>query len=105
MDFSRVVSYPVFKSSAVERVFEAGIHAGWAKDNSTLWRQYLTYYPEDTSYQITKPGCNTFSHQKGFSVQDIINTFSGAQLALSLETAGHSQASGPDTQIMYKIFS
>lgn len=93
-------------SSAAEQVFEAGIYAGWAKeDDSTLWRLYLSHYPEDTIYQMTKPGCNIFSHQEGFSVQDVIDIFAGAHLALSLETIGLSQASGLDTQVMYKIFS
>ncbi|CAI0641592.1 unnamed protein product [Colletotrichum noveboracense] len=106
VNHSRVVSFPMFLSAAAEQVFEAGIHAGWTKqDDSTLWRLYLSQYPEDTIHQMTKPGCTLIARQDIVSIQDVIDICAGSHLAISAETMAFTDAVGLDTSVVYKIFS
>lgn len=106
MNHSRLVEFPVFLTATAEQVYKAGIHAGWAKeDDSTLWRLYLSGYPDDAVYQMTKPGCNLIPRQDAVSVQDVINIFAGTHLATAAETMGFTEAVGLDTAVMYQIFS
>ncbi|KAB2579707.1 putative oxidoreductase [Lasiodiplodia theobromae] len=106
VNYSRLVDYPVFLTATAEQVYKAGINAGWAKDDdSTLWRLYLSGYPDDTVHQMTKPGCTLIPRQDAVSVQDIINIFVGTHLATCAETMGFTEAVGLDTAVMYQIFS
>lgn len=89
-----------------EQVYQAGINAGWAKeDDSTLWRLFLPNQPIDTVYQMTKHDSTLIARNEAVSVQDIIDIFVGGHLAAAAEAMGFTEAVGLDTDVMYDIIS
>lgn len=101
-----MVAFPVFIVAAAEHVYQACIHAGWAKDDdSTIWRLYLRDYPDDTVHQMTKTGSTLVSRDNSITVQDIIDIFAGGHLGAAVEAMGFTEAVGLDTDVMYDIVS
>ncbi|KAF2095714.1 hypothetical protein NA57DRAFT_59696 [Rhizodiscina lignyota] len=103
---SRIVHFPVFLTAAAETVFQAGIHAGWIKDDDTrLTRLYLPGYPDHLVHQLTKGENSVVPRNPEITVQDIIDIFVGANLAISAEAMGFTEAVGLQTDLMYDIIS
>ncbi|CAK7235654.1 hypothetical protein SBRCBS47491_009368 [Sporothrix bragantina] len=114
---SRTVAFPVFLVATAEQVYQACIHAGWARDDdSTIWRLYLPDQPFDYIHQCTKrPNDSHRSSMSGgqdededssdITIQDIVNIFAGGHLATAAEAMGFTEAVGLDTAVMYDIIS
>lgn len=106
MNESRLVNFPMFLVSTAEAVYQAGIHAGWAKDDdSSLPRLYLRGYPNHIIHQLTKDDNSLVLRIDDITVQDVIDVFTGGHLAASAEALGFTEAVGLDTDVMYDIIS
>ncbi|OAA54591.1 3-hydroxyacid dehydrogenase/reductase [Niveomyces insectorum RCEF 264] len=109
VNHSRTVHFPVFLVATAEQVYQASIHAGWAKDDdSTIWRLYLPDRAFDYIHQCTKRSdSDSDGSGKGdaITVRDIVDIFAGAHLATAAEAMGFTEASGLDTTVMYDIIS
>lgn len=97
------IGLPMPLVSAALQVYQAGIHAGWARDDdSTLWRLYLPGHSEDAIYQQTLPS-RPITRHKNVEIQDIADIFAGVHLATSAEAMRFVHAVGLDADLMYEI--